>query len=271
MASPKGFEKPNHTQTPNSFFDESLRHITSLPELKVVLAVIRKTLGWQKEKDRISMSQIRDLTGMKQQSVKRGIDLALEHGFIEREPVGQHFVYSLKLVTPCDQSHLVTSHTTLPEVVTPCDRELVTPCDLQKKGKEKKEISAHSRLMSFHDSRTPGGMPDPKAQAAAVKWLLERFTPEQCEDEYGKLAAEEWRTTPVSWLTVKKNIGADLARAAQSAPNGHSPAGEKILADYGDWYTVMGADGTPSKRFRTPEAFARETGRNPEEVKARWN
>ena len=268
MDSPKGFEKPNHTQTPNSFFDESLKHISSLPELKVVLAVIRKTLGWQKEKDRISMSQIRQMTGLAQQSVKRGIDLALEHGFITREPAGQHFVYSLKLVTPCDQSHLVTSNTTLPEVVTPCDQKLVTPCYSQKKRKEKKETSAHSRLMAFHDSSLAGGIPDAPAQGKAIRWLLERFTPEQCEAEYKKLRAEEWRTAPVTWITVKKHIGADLARGNG---NGVTNNGEKILTDYGDWYTVMGGDGTPSKRYRTPEAFARETGRNLEEVLSKWN
>lgn len=134
-----------------------------------------------------------------------------------------------------------------------------------------KEPSAHSRLMEFHDSRLVGGIPDAGAQGAAIKWLLKRYTPEQCEAEYNKLAGEEWRSTPVTWLTVKKHIGGDLAREIQTAPNGFSPAGEKILTDYGDWYTVMGVDGTPSKRFRTGEAFARETGRNPEEVLPKWN
>ena len=137
--------------------------------------------------------------------------------------------------------------------------------------KNHKEQSPHSRLMAFHDSRLVGGISDAGAQGAAIKWLLERFTPEQCEAEYLKLAGEEWRSTPVTWLTVKKHIGGDLARANALAPNGHSPSGEKILTDYGDWYTVEGCDGTPSKRYRTPQAFARETGRNLEEVLARWN
>lgn len=130
-----------------------------------------------------------------------------------------------------------------------------------------KEATPHSRLMAFHDSRIPGGMPDAGAQGKAVKWLLERFTPEQCEAEYEKLAGEEWRSTPVTWLTVRKNIGADLARAT----NGRNDAGERILTDFGDWYTVEGFDGTPSNRYRTPQAFARETGRNLEEVLANWN
>lgn len=137
----RGFEKPNHTQTPNAFFDEHLRQINSFPELKVVLAIIRKTLGWQKERDKISMSQLRDLTGLKQQSVQRGIELALAHGFIDREPAGQQFFYSLKLVTPCDQSHHVTSHTTLPELVTPCDRNQSHHVTNKRKKETTKEIN----------------------------------------------------------------------------------------------------------------------------------
>lgn len=137
----RGFEKPNHTQTPNSFFDEHLRQINSFPELKIVLAVIRKTLGWQKERDKISMSQLRELTGLKQQSVQRGIDLALEHEFIEREAVGQQFFYSLKLVTPRDQSHHVTSHTMLPELVTPRDRNQSHYVTNKRKKETTKEIN----------------------------------------------------------------------------------------------------------------------------------
>lgn len=134
-----------------------------------------------------------------------------------------------------------------------------------------KEPSAHSRLMAFHASHLAGEIPDGPAQGKAIKWLLEQYTPEQCQTEYEKLAAQEWRSTPVTWLTVKKNIGADIARDTQQAPNGHDPSGRKILSDHGDWYTVEGVDGTPSKMYRTPQAFARETGRNLEEVLAKWN
>jgi hypothetical protein len=48
--------------------------------------------------------------------------------------------------------------------------------------------------------------------------------------------------------------------------------GEKIVADYGDWYLVeaCNGDGT-SPRYRTAEAFARQTGRDLEKVRAGWN
>lgn len=222
MEPPKGFEKPNHTQTPNTFFDESLKHISSLPELKVVLAVIRKTLGWQKERDKISMSQIRTLTGMKQQSVQRGIDLALTHCFIEREPAGQQFFYSLKLVTPCDQSQEVTSHTTLPKPVTRRDRKLVTPCDTQKKEKEKKEINpSFARLMNKHAKRI-GHVSDVAAQGAALKWLVPRYTESQLIECYRSQLRETWRKGRVSWLTVRKDIA--LWVTANNGGNGRAVA-----------------------------------------------
>ena len=160
----------------------------------------------------------------------------------------------------------------VPVEVDPSSKPIST-VEIKKNSKKnyKEEPSAHSRLMAFHNANTAGGIPDGAAQAGAVKWLLERFTPAQCEAEYEKLRSAEWRTVPVTWLTVKKYIGGDVAREAQQAPNGHDPAGHKILTDYGDWYTIEGADGTPSKRYRTAEAFARETGRNLEEVMENWN
>ena len=154
MSGSQGFEIPNHTQAPNSFFDDSLGKIKSLPELKVILAIIRKTFGWHKRQDKISLSQLEELTGLKRQSVQRGIDLALEHGFIEREPAGQGFLYSLNLVTPSDQSQELTSRTSLPAPVTLRDTKPVTPRDTQKKPlKEKKESSAQALFMEFHADR----------------------------------------------------------------------------------------------------------------------
>src|SRR5947199_306490 len=98
------FEVPNHTQTPNSFFDDSLSQIKSLCELKVVLAVIRKTFGWQKRSERISLTQLEACTGLTRQGVQKGIKLALEHRYVQREAVGQGFCYSLVLGNRIDQS-----------------------------------------------------------------------------------------------------------------------------------------------------------------------
>jgi len=91
----KGF-----TQIPNEFFDKILPNIKSLSELKVILAVFRKTYGWvshidpesgqpvYKEVDEISMSQFKELTGLSQPSCVDGVKRAMEDGYLERVKEG---------------------------------------------------------------------------------------------------------------------------------------------------------------------------------------
>lgn len=78
----EGFEKPNYTQTPNKFYDEILREIDTLSEMKVTQIVMRKTFGWHKRSDRISQSQLVELTGMSRDSVKSGLKSGIERGTI---------------------------------------------------------------------------------------------------------------------------------------------------------------------------------------------
>lgn len=137
-----GFEKPNHTQTPNSFFDVSLPKIKTLAELKVILAIIRQTFGWHKVADQISLSQLEKSTGLSRESVSNGINAALENGYIERKSTSkQGYTYQLKVVNNSDQSTIPTSQQFRPELVKDSDQLLVNNSDPQKKGiKEKKEI-----------------------------------------------------------------------------------------------------------------------------------
>lgn len=68
----KKIEKPNYTQTPNILFDEIMRDLNGA-ELKVILAVIRKTFGWHKERDRISLTQLEEMTGLSRQGILNAI------------------------------------------------------------------------------------------------------------------------------------------------------------------------------------------------------
>jgi len=53
----KGFTKPTYTQTPNEVFDILLDMLNG-SELKVLLYIIRRTFGFKKENDNISLNQI---------------------------------------------------------------------------------------------------------------------------------------------------------------------------------------------------------------------
>lgn len=79
-----GFEKPNHTQTPNSFFDEIMKEIDTMAELKFTLAIIRQTIGWHRKRVRFGIGKIEHLTGMARNSVLAGAEAAEERGTVRR-------------------------------------------------------------------------------------------------------------------------------------------------------------------------------------------
>ena len=91
-----GYTVPNHTQTPNELFDEHMREMTG-SELKIVLAICRQTFGWHKERDRISLSQLMELTGLTRMSVVAGIKKSMDRGLIDRRKVDGGFEYALIL------------------------------------------------------------------------------------------------------------------------------------------------------------------------------
>ena len=53
----RGFAKPNTTPTPDDVFDVFLPVLTHA-ELKVLLYIVRRTFGFKKDADRISLKQI---------------------------------------------------------------------------------------------------------------------------------------------------------------------------------------------------------------------
>lgn len=73
--------RANYTQVPNVVFDEWLKEITGA-ELRILLVAIRKTLGWHKASDGISISQFVKETGLSRQGVINGIKAAVERGYM---------------------------------------------------------------------------------------------------------------------------------------------------------------------------------------------
>lgn len=129
----------NFTKVPNAFLDSHLNQITHLPELKITLAVIRKTAGFGKKTDIISYSQFEEMTGMSRPSVCDGINYALERGLVIREKVGQYWSYSIKVVATDYQSTQTTSSHRVPEVVA-LGYQQVVATDYPQKKRTKENI-----------------------------------------------------------------------------------------------------------------------------------
>ncbi len=76
------------TPIPNVLFDSCIPHFTE-SELKVILVIARKTLGWydkktgrRKRRDWIAMSQFKEYTGLSDVSVWNAIASLSERGYI---------------------------------------------------------------------------------------------------------------------------------------------------------------------------------------------
>lgn len=221
---------PNHTQSPNVFYDEWIKEISSLAELKVVEVVIRGTFGWHRERVKMSLTGIQEATGLSKSSTQDGVKRALKDGYIERVKDGRSFSYEISSDVP--ESGTTNLHD-IPKSGTEMYREPVrSPVEslLEKETtKENKTsralraavVADTKRLMGFLEGKI-GPRQDAKGQAAAAKWLAEHYTVEQCQACWEYLAAdpaEHWRKATVTWHTVVKEIGNWMARRNGSLPN----------------------------------------------------
>ncbi len=74
---------PNYTQIPNDLPDHWLPFLSGV-EVKVLFVIMRKTLGWHKIRDRISMSQLEKLTGCQEKSIATSIKSLIKKGLIAK-------------------------------------------------------------------------------------------------------------------------------------------------------------------------------------------
>lgn len=99
---------PNFTQTPNDLFDHWLPFLKE-GELKVLLVIFRKTFGWHKNRDKISISQLVHMTGLSKPSVIAAAQTLQEKGIILKEvlgPIGkQETYYELVVIEDSNNSY----------------------------------------------------------------------------------------------------------------------------------------------------------------------
>ena len=78
---------PTYFQNPNDLVDHWLPHLGEV-ELKVLLVIIRKTFGWHKQRDKISLSQMHQITGCHQSNIIKAVKSLQEKGIILKETCG---------------------------------------------------------------------------------------------------------------------------------------------------------------------------------------
>ncbi len=78
-----GFASPNYTQTPNDFFDDLLKEVDELSELKVTLVALRQTFGFHRDQALLSITFIERMSGLSRSAVKHGIKMAVRRGTLK--------------------------------------------------------------------------------------------------------------------------------------------------------------------------------------------
>ena len=102
---------PNHTQIPNEFIDKCMGELTHA-QFKVLIAICRKTIGWHKHSDYISISQIVELAKVSNKTVVQALKELEKMGYITTQKSKR----STTLITINYESASVTS--TPPSVTT---------------------------------------------------------------------------------------------------------------------------------------------------------
>lgn len=140
------------TKIPNRALDNMAA--LSEAELRIYLAVARKTIGWHKESDIISRSQFEQLTGLARRSVQNGIARLLEKGILTRTEAGKSFAYQLATTYPDRPADLATTY---------ADDGLPS-----RHTKERKEIAPRSSAAATKETRIGTSIEaPPDAQRAA--------------------------------------------------------------------------------------------------------
>lgn len=109
---------PNFLQVPNAVIDELLPDLTGA-ELKCYLVVIRKTKGWNKESDNISISQFMKATGLSNSAVIKACESLVKYGLLIKKNgarnTGVYAVNSYSKTTCEESSHVKKVHSTCEE------------------------------------------------------------------------------------------------------------------------------------------------------------
>ena len=246
---------PAFTRIPNDVI-EAMPELGNA-ELRVLLAIARKTYGWQKECDVISVSQLADMTGLTSRNTQSAITALLEKGLIARELAGkQRYCYTLRTISPRDTvvGHIPT------DTISPRDTEPyplgtrlnVSPYPLG--ITQKKDLKERKERDVTHVARTPSPSKQTNIDSfnEAVIIYKELSGKKHLPPTLITLIVnsvsdlDKWRLVIESWASCGYNVGgvkdmldwydhpekmaARMARSGRPQPNGYSN-GQRPPAD----------------------------------------
>jgi len=202
-------QAPTYTMTPNDLFDHWLPHLGEA-ELKVLLVIMRKTFGWHKKRDRISITQLSKITGLLRETVINATKSLQSKGVIIKDVVGpngnQETYYELVINEDSNNSYQSV------EPTPPVGFDPLGSTDPQKKHSSSKETTAK----------------EINAAASFYKELKDIDIPDHDKIEITKTYSIENVRHGLRWLKnntkpLSKGIAAALKWACKTLPEIETP------------------------------------------------
>jgi phage replication O-like protein O len=198
-------QKPNYTQIPNVYFDSIMQTLNGSENL-VFLAIMRKTFGWRKKKDRISYSQIMKMTGLAKSTTASSLKKLEDEGLISAERTGQNITYFVNVeetavpkIEPVRESNCTENRTgTVPKIEPVEDKtgtkiEHTKESDINKLSKEI-YIEIESAYVDAFKLVIPDGEPiiDYKKIRSREKAVLSRLPKEKILQVIESAKKDQW-------------------------------------------------------------------------------
>lgn len=153
-----GVKAPNFTSVPNELFDFWCA-ILSPAEFKVLMCICRKTFGWHKEYDQISIKQLEKISGLSRQGIVNGVESLIDRGLVlkirSKTDIGDDAVnkYEINVNRESDVNCMGGgSQLSLPPVVNSVDYGVVNSVDTQKiyctKERPTKELARNAKKLA---------------------------------------------------------------------------------------------------------------------------
>ena len=161
MSNNKLISAPNFTAIPNIILDYWMFILTGA-EFKILLCICRKTFGWHKARDRISIRQIEKMTSLSRPSIVKCIEKLIEYSLVTKIKSKDEYdgsdapnqyeinVFEVSDRDENDSENIEGSKLSLPGVVNSVNPPLVNSVNPQKKDitKENKQKNTPYPLKS---------------------------------------------------------------------------------------------------------------------------
>lgn len=226
---------PNHTQIPNEFIDKCMGDLTHA-QFKVLIAICRKTIGWHKHSDYISISQIVDLAKVSNKTVVQALKELEKMGYITTEKSKR----STTLITINYSTTSVTS--TPPSVTTTQASVMSTPVasvmSTHTKETIKETIYKYSDFVDLWNECNGTNLRVTEGKRKQIRARLKKFTESEIKDAIRARSNSQWikdNKQHNNWDALFRNddsLEKWLVRASESqkekdawAAQGFSPVG----------------------------------------------